>query len=68
MSAKTLYVRHVQTGEIRKVTEEQREAQNKNFWVRVTGDVQETKPADVPTGTDAVADSKTTSKAATPSK
>lgn len=68
MSAKTLHVRHVQTGEIRKVTEEQRESQNKNFWVRVTGDVTETKPADVPTGTDATVDTKTTSKAATPSK
>lgn len=61
--SKTLHVRHVQTGEIRKVTAEQRETQNKNFWVRVTGDVQETKPADVPTGTDAAADTKTTSKA-----
>ena len=68
MSAKTLHVRHVQTGEIRKVTEEQRKTQNKNFWVRVTGDVQETKPADVPTGPDAAESTKTASKAETPSK
>lgn len=62
--SKSLHVRHVQTGEIRKVTAEQRENQNKNFWVLVTGDVSETKPADVPTGTDATSDTKTTSKAA----
>lgn len=68
MTAKTLYVRHVQTGEIKKVTEEQRAAQNKNFWVRVTGDVKETEPADVPVGVDAAPESKTTSKASAPAK
>lgn len=53
MTATSLHVRHVQTGEIKKVTEEQRATQDRNFWARVTGDVTETKPADVPTGTDA---------------
>ncbi|MBF4578960.1 hypothetical protein [Frigoribacterium sp. VKM Ac-2530] len=75
--AKTMSVRHVQTGQIKKVTEEQRAAQEKNYWVRVTGDVEETKPADVPTGPDATpeptegdgsADTKTTSKATAPKK
>lgn len=68
MTAKTLFVRHVQSGEIKKVTVEQRASQDKNYWVRVTGDVKETKPADVPTGVDAEPDSKTTSKATTPTK
>ena len=75
--AKTMFVRHVQTGQIKKVTEEQRSTQDKNYWVRVTGDVEETKPADVPTGPDATpeltegdgsADTKTTSKAPAPKK
>lgn len=69
MTAKTIHVRHVQSGEIRKVTEDQRASQDRNFWVLVTGDVKETKPADVPTGTDAITpDTKTTSKATTPAK
>jgi hypothetical protein len=68
MTAKTLFVRHVQTGEIKKVTEEQRSKQDRNFWVLVTGDVKETKPADVPVGVDAAPESKTTSKATTPTK
>lgn len=69
MSAKTIHVRHIQTGEIRKVTEEQRATQDRNFWVLVTGDVKETDPADVPTGADATtSDTKTTSKATTPAK
>lgn len=61
MTAKTLYVRHVQSGEIKKVTEDQRANQDKNFWVRVTGDVKETAPADVPTGVDAEPENKTAS-------
>lgn len=61
MTAKTLYVRHVQSGEIKKVTEDQRANQDKNFWVRVTGDVKETAPADVPTGVDAESENKTAS-------
>jgi len=75
--AKTMFVRHVQTGQIKKVTEEQRATQDKNYWVRVTGDVEETKPADVATGPDATpepaegdgsADNKTTSKPPAPKK
>ncbi|QKS15685.1 hypothetical protein HUN59_05155 [Curtobacterium sp. Csp2] len=61
MTAKTLYVRHVQSGEIKKVTEDQRANQDKNFWVRITGDVKETAPADVPTGVDAEPENKTAS-------
>lgn len=61
MTAKTLYVRHVQSGEIKKVTEDERAAQDKNFWVRVTGNVKETAPADVPTGVDAEPENKTAS-------
>lgn len=61
MTAKTLYVRHVQSGEIKKVTEDERANQDPNFWVRVTGDVKETAPADVPTGVDAEPENKTAS-------
>lgn len=61
MTAKTLYVRHVQSGEIKKITEDERANQDKNFWVRVTGDVKETAPADVPTGVDAEPENKTAS-------
>ena len=68
MTAKKLFVRHVQTGEIREVSEEQRAIQDKNYWVRVTGDIKATAPADVPTGTDAEPATKTTSKATTPAK
>lgn len=64
MTAKSMYVRHVQSGEVKKVTEDQRANQDPNFWVRVTGDVKETAPADVPTGVDAESENKTTSKAA----
>ena len=76
-NTKTMFVRHVQTGQIKKVTEEQRAAQDKNYWVRVTGDVEETKPADVPASPDATpeptegdgsADTKTASKATAPKK
>ncbi|WIE65955.1 hypothetical protein DEI99_005295 [Curtobacterium sp. MCLR17_036] len=67
MTAK-IHVRHVQTGEIKQVTEEQRASQNKNFWVRVTGDVTVTKPADVPVGTDASPDAKPASKTTTSTK
>ncbi|MBF4597177.1 hypothetical protein ITJ50_00915 [Curtobacterium sp. VKM Ac-2889] len=63
MSAKSMFVRHVHTGEIKQVTPEQREAQDKNYWVRVTGDdVKATQPVtDAPTP-----DPKTTPKAASP--
>lgn len=64
MTAKSLFVRHIQSGEVRKITEEQRANQNHDFWVRVTGDVKETKPADVPTGLDAEPTHQTTSKPA----
>lgn len=60
---KTL-VRHTHTGEIREVTAEERENQDKNFWVRITGDV---KPAPAETGAPAeTSDPKTTPKATTP--
>lgn len=61
MTAKTLHVRHVQTGEIKKVTEDERSLQDPNWWVVVTGDVKETGPADVPTGVDAEPTAQTTS-------
>ncbi|OII10528.1 hypothetical protein BIU97_10395 [Curtobacterium sp. MCBA15_009] len=47
--SKDMYVRHVRTGEIKKVSAEQREKQDKNYWVRVTGkDVKETAPEVAP--------------------
>ena len=73
-ASKEMFVRHVQTGEIKQVTPEQRETQDKNYWVRITGaDVQATAPAAAPADTDAAeADQKpapkTTSKATTPAK
>ncbi len=67
MSAKSMFVRHVHTGEIKQVTEEQREAQNKNFWVRVTGDVKPTAPETEPPVTNGEqASPKPTPKASAP--
>jgi hypothetical protein len=43
-AAKTILVRHTHTGEIKEVTTEQRENQDKNYWVRITGDVKPTAP------------------------
>jgi hypothetical protein len=54
------------TGEIKTVTPEQRENQNKNFWVRVTGDVTVTEPDTAPSSPDGSAAPKTTPKASTP--
>lgn len=72
---KTMFVRHVHTGQIKKVSEEQRATQDKNYWVRVTGDVEETAPetepapaTDAPAETPAKTAAKTTSKAETPAK
>jgi hypothetical protein len=75
-ASKSMFVRHVHTGEIREVTPEQREDQDKNYWVRITGDdVKATPPqtaesavtpeGDVP---DAGDGDKTASKATTPKK
>jgi hypothetical protein len=59
---KTILVRHTHTGEIREVTPEQRDLQDKNYWVRITGDVKPTAPE-----TDGPAETpKTTPKATTP--
>ncbi|WIB69801.1 hypothetical protein [Curtobacterium sp. MCBD17_026] len=65
-AAKPIHVRHIVTGEIKTVTPEQRETQNKNFWVRVTGDVKVTEPDTAPPATDVSAAPKTTQKASTP--
>lgn len=56
MTTSKIYVRHVHTGEIKQVTEEQRETQNKNYWVRVTGDVKPTAPETEPDAPDAIPD------------
>lgn len=61
MTAKQVFIRHVQSSEIRKVSSDERETYDPNFWVEVTGDVHETKPADVPTGVDAEPAAQTTS-------
>ncbi len=63
-----MFVRHVHTGEVRQVTPEQREKQDKNYWVRVTGDdVKVTGPETAPLAADAsVSDPKTTPKATAP--
>ncbi|GAA0960199.1 hypothetical protein [Frigoribacterium faeni] len=75
-----MYTRHVQTDEIREVTAEQRAAQDKNFWVPVTGDnVTATEPTVEPTPAgeqsdegapagEPVAVPKTTRKASAPTK
>jgi hypothetical protein len=65
-AAKPIHVRHIVTGEIKTVTPEQRENQNKNFWVRVTGDVTVTEPDTAPSSPDGSAAPKTTPKASTP--
>ena len=67
--AKTIHVRHTHTGEIREVTPEQREVQDKNFWVRVTGDVEATAPeTSPPADVEPTPAPKTASKATTPAK
>ncbi|WIB25812.1 hypothetical protein [Curtobacterium sp. MCSS17_015] len=43
-NSKDIFVKHLHTGEIKKVTAEQREKQDPNYWVRVTGDVKVTAP------------------------
>ncbi len=53
MTAKQVFIRHVQSSEIRKVSVMSVKRTTRIFWVEVTGDVHETKPADVPTGVDA---------------
>ncbi|WP_065962833.1 hypothetical protein [Curtobacterium sp. UCD-KPL2560] len=67
MAAKDkVFVRHTHTGEIREVTSEQRDVQDKNYWVRITGDVKPTQPeADGPAEAEMPAP-KTTPKATTP--
>lgn len=76
MAAPKMFVRHVHTGEIREVTPEQRETQDKNYWVRVTGKDVTATPAETaetavtPEG-DAAGESdgdKTASKANAPKK
>ncbi len=65
MADQKLFVRHVHTGEIKQVTEEERANQNKNYWVRITGDVKVTNPDTEPPSTDGEQpDPKTTPKAA----
>jgi hypothetical protein len=60
-AAKPMYVRNMRTDEIREVTPEQREIQDKSVWVPITGDdVKPTSAADAP------ASPKTTPKATTP--
>jgi hypothetical protein len=78
-ASKSMFVRHVHTGEIREVTPEQREEQDKNYWVRITGDnVKATAPETVETvettvtpegdAPDAGDGDKTASKATPPKK
>lgn len=66
---KLTWVRHTHTGEIKQVTPEQREVQDKNFWVRVTGDVEATAPETTPPAdVEPTPAPKTASKASTPAK
>jgi hypothetical protein len=66
---KTIHVRHTHTGEIRKVTPDEREVQDKNFWVRVTGDVEATAPETTPPAdVEPTPAPKTASKVTTPAK
>jgi hypothetical protein len=70
-AAKTMHVRNMRTDEIREVTPEQRELQDKGVWVRVTGeDVKPTPPSATDESSDApdagTATPKTTSKASAP--
>lgn len=65
--SKNMFVRHVHTGEIKKVNAEQRAKQDPNFWVRVTGDVKATAPETAPPVTDGETPApKTTPKANAP--
>lgn len=71
----TIFVRHQHTGEIREVTPAEREDQDKNYWVRITGDDVKAAPAaDVDTAVTPEGDAdgevleKTTSKATPPKK
>lgn len=66
-ASKDMFVRHVHTGEIKKVTAEQREKQDKNYWVRITGkDVKETASEVTPAPAEVPPTEKTTPKATTP--
>jgi len=73
-ASKSMFVRHVHTGEIRGVTPEQRAEQDKNYWVRITGDdVTATAPETAettvtPEGDAPDAGDKTASKATPPKK
>ncbi|MBT1542477.1 hypothetical protein KK103_11945 [Curtobacterium flaccumfaciens pv. flaccumfaciens] len=70
-AAKTMHVRNMRTDEIRKVTPEQRELQDKGIWVLITGeDVKPTPPAATVESSDkpdaGTATPKTTPKASAP--
>lgn len=70
-AAKKVLVRNMRTDEIREVTPEQRELQDKGIWVRVTGEgVKPTPPAATDESSDkpdaGTATPKTTPKASTP--
>ncbi|MEG8035028.1 hypothetical protein EDF51_106160 [Curtobacterium sp. PhB25] len=70
-AAKTMHVRNMRTDEIREVTPEQREIQDKGIWVLVTGeDVKPTPPPATDKSSDepdaGTATPKTTSKASAP--
>lgn len=61
MTAKQVFIRHVQSSEIRKVSADERDTYDPNFWVEVTGNVKETAAGDVPTGANAEPATQTTS-------
>jgi len=70
-AAKTMHVRNMRTDEIREVTPEQREVQDKGIWVLITGeDVKSTPPPATAESSDkpdaSTATPKTTSKASAP--
>jgi len=70
-AAKTMHVRNMRTDEIREVTPEQREVQDKGIWVLITGeDVKPTPPPATAESSDkpdaGTATPKTTSKASAP--
>ncbi|PYY63613.1 hypothetical protein DEJ30_11920 [Curtobacterium sp. MCPF17_003] len=70
-AAKPIHVRNMRTDEIREVTPEQREIQDKGIWVLITGeDVKPTPPTATTESSDkpdtGTATPKTTSKASAP--
>lgn len=73
-AAQKMFVRHVHTGQIREVTPDERAEQDKNYWVRITGeDVKATPPETVesavtPEGDAPDAGDQTASKATPPKK